>query len=195
MVLSAEERARINRRSAARSTGPRSLEGRRRASLNAYIHGMRAETTVLPNESPAAFAALRDDWVGHYQPRTPGMKALVDRALMATVHQQRSTTYLTSALTQQMAAAEIRFDPATVAGECLLTVCKPDHMPPRGMKQRSAAHAADTRDDDIVAIHRSAASMRVCYPTTCARSAGSSMPQASRRSSQADDNRPRCSTR
>src|SRR5262249_18059526 len=29
--------------------------------------------------------------------------------------------------------AEIRFYPATVAGECLVTVCDSDHMPPRGM--------------------------------------------------------------
>jgi hypothetical protein len=71
---------------------------------------MRSETVVLPNESPAEFAALRDDWVGHYQPQTPGMKALVDRALMATVYQQRSTRYVTAALTQQMQGAAIRYE-------------------------------------------------------------------------------------
>jgi subtilase family serine protease/Tol biopolymer transport system component/flagellar hook assembly protein FlgD len=39
-------------------------------------------------------------------------------------------------------AAEIRFDPATVAGECLLTVCDPDrsHMPPR-------SNGGDDEDD------------------------------------------------
>src|SRR5262249_20780920 len=50
------------------------------------------------------------DWVGHYKPSTPGTRALVDRALMATVHHQRSKRYLTSALTQQMKGAEIRFE-------------------------------------------------------------------------------------
>ena len=40
-----------NRRNAQKSTGPRTAEGKKRASLNALKHGMTAKTVVLPHES------------------------------------------------------------------------------------------------------------------------------------------------
>jgi hypothetical protein len=45
-------RACANRVNAKRSTGPSSEVGRRRASLNRLLHGLRASTPVLPGEDP-----------------------------------------------------------------------------------------------------------------------------------------------
>jgi hypothetical protein len=49
------DRAQINRQNAAHSTGPVTIEGRRRVSLNALRHGLTGHTVVLPSEDLAAY--------------------------------------------------------------------------------------------------------------------------------------------
>jgi hypothetical protein len=49
------DRAEINRQNAAHSTGPMTVEGRRRVSLNALRHGLTGQTVVLPSEDLAAY--------------------------------------------------------------------------------------------------------------------------------------------
>src|SRR6201984_2070638 len=49
------DRAEINRQNAAHSTGPVTIEGRRRLSLNALRHALTGQTVVLPSEDLAAY--------------------------------------------------------------------------------------------------------------------------------------------
>jgi hypothetical protein len=57
------DRAEINRRNAARSTGPRTPEGKSRSRLNALKHGLTARTLVLPGEDPEAFRGRLEAFV------------------------------------------------------------------------------------------------------------------------------------
>ncbi len=69
-----------NRRNAQRSTGPRTQEGKVRASQNALTHGLTSQDVVLPWEDPEEFAQLRD---GLYQDLQP--VGAVERHLVDTV--------------------------------------------------------------------------------------------------------------
>src|SRR3954453_153497 len=79
MALTPEERREINIKNASHSTGPRSPEGRRRASLNAIKHGLRAEALALPHEDVEELKQMTDDWLDYHQPKSPGERAAVDR--------------------------------------------------------------------------------------------------------------------
>jgi hypothetical protein len=78
--------------------------------MGSTVHGLRASKVVLPNESAEELQKLADDWTDHYRPQSPGRRALVDRAFMATVHHQRSKRYLAATLGEQVRNAERRFD-------------------------------------------------------------------------------------
>ena len=70
-------RATINRENAQHSTGPRTVEGKRRSSLNALQHGLTATTAVLPTEDPAAYQQHCLNFRTEYQPATPTETHLV----------------------------------------------------------------------------------------------------------------------
>jgi hypothetical protein len=68
-----------NRRNAQKSTGPRSVEGKKRASLNALKSGMTAKTVVLPHESAADYNEIRAALIEDYKPATMQELMLVDQ--------------------------------------------------------------------------------------------------------------------
>jgi hypothetical protein len=109
MALSPEEVSRINRQNAARSTGP-SEAGKRKSRLNSTVHGLTATKVVLPNESEAEIQQLMDDWTTHYRATSPGRRELVERAVTATLHHQRSKRFLAGTLREQVRNAERAFD-------------------------------------------------------------------------------------
>ena len=110
MALSPEQISQINRQNASHSTGAKTEEGRRRSSANSCKHGMTAQKLVLANEPKDWILDLTARWLDHYQPQSPGRQALVDRAVMATVHHERSKTYLTGALGEQVRTAQRNYD-------------------------------------------------------------------------------------
>ena len=110
MALSPEQISQINRQNASHSTGKKTEEGRRRSSRNSCKHGMTAVKLVLANEPKDWILDLTAKWVDYYQPQSPGRQALVDRAVMATVHHERSKTYLTGTLGEQVRTAQRDYD-------------------------------------------------------------------------------------
>jgi len=64
-----EKRLAANRANAARSTGPRTPEGKARSAQNALKHGITAATIAVPElDEPDSFANLRESAVDLYQP-------------------------------------------------------------------------------------------------------------------------------
>ncbi|MCC7498454.1 MAG: hypothetical protein IT160_12805 [Bryobacterales bacterium] len=57
-----------NRINATRSTGPRSLEGKKKASANATRHGLAGAFHLLPGEDPAQWAALLHAYREEFRP-------------------------------------------------------------------------------------------------------------------------------
>src|SRR6202162_5370343 len=62
------DRAVINRANSQHSTGPRTVAGKQRSSLNALRHGLTARTAVLPSEDPAAYEQHCRQFRDEYQP-------------------------------------------------------------------------------------------------------------------------------
>jgi|SRR5689334_9576177 len=81
-------RAEINRRNAARSTGPRSDRGKIRVRMNALKHGLRAKT-LLPGEDEQAYHTRLDAWTECLQPRDDVEQFMVARAVHASWNLQR----------------------------------------------------------------------------------------------------------
>ena len=91
-----QKRLDANRRNAQKSTGPRTPEGKAKASANATTHGLSsprgnplAPGTLLHTEDPAAFQALLDEYVVTYQPQHRDEYDLLTEAVYAKWRQQR----------------------------------------------------------------------------------------------------------
>ena len=66
-----------NRRNARHSTGPKTLQGKATASMNALRHGLRARTMVVPGEHQEDFDQIHAGLQGLYQPENPAEQYLV----------------------------------------------------------------------------------------------------------------------
>jgi hypothetical protein len=82
-------RAAVNRANALHSTGPRSSEGKHRASQNALSHGLTSRTAVLPSEDPAAYQLHCRQFHAEYQPKTPTETHLVQELADTSWRQNR----------------------------------------------------------------------------------------------------------
>lgn len=57
--MATEKQLVANRQNALKSSGPRSLDGKRRSSPNALRHGLTSTQMVIPGEDPAEFSEFR----------------------------------------------------------------------------------------------------------------------------------------
>ena len=78
--------------------------------MNSCKHGLRSESLTLPGEPPEWVRELSAEWNDHYQPQSPGRRALVDRAVLATIHHKRSRRYLTGKLGVQARKVQLQFN-------------------------------------------------------------------------------------
>ncbi len=76
--VSEKQRA-ANKASAARSTGPRTDEGKARSAANALDHGIYAEAAVLPGEDEEELEAIKTELAADYQPRGAIERMLIGR--------------------------------------------------------------------------------------------------------------------
>jgi hypothetical protein len=67
-----------NRRNAQKSTGPTSVTGKARSSMNALKTGIHAKSLVLPSENIAELEELVEDSYRSFNPSTPEARSLVD---------------------------------------------------------------------------------------------------------------------
>ena len=81
-MTSARQRQ-ANQRNALQSTGPRTANGKRRASRNATTHGLLARDLLLDDEEAAELQALRDGLQNDLQPDGELEGALVERIVSA----------------------------------------------------------------------------------------------------------------
>jgi hypothetical protein len=77
--MASEKQVVANRANAKRSTGPKSASGKALSRMNAYRHGLTAETIVIGDEDPRAFDRLRAELEKEHNPR-PGIESeMVER--------------------------------------------------------------------------------------------------------------------
>ncbi len=67
--MATEKQIAANRMNALKSTGPKTEEGKARASFNAIRHGLRADTLALPYEDPAEVQEFVDGILAAVAPR------------------------------------------------------------------------------------------------------------------------------
>jgi len=75
--MATEAQNAANRRNAQKSTGPRTAEGKARASMNSLKHGIYSRADVIPGEDPADKQALFDAFCDSCHPRDAVELALV----------------------------------------------------------------------------------------------------------------------
>ena len=87
--MTTEAQMKANQENAKRSTGPTSIEGKERSSMNAMTHGVFAQIPILPGEDVEALTSLADAINNTYKPKDAMELMLVERIIMATFRQIR----------------------------------------------------------------------------------------------------------
>lgn len=87
-----------NRLNGSRSTGPRTLAGKRRSRRNALRHGLTAETVVDVFERPEDYRRFHQDFVDAFEPRSAIEHALVGRLASVLWRLRRATAIEASLL-------------------------------------------------------------------------------------------------
>ena len=78
-----------NKENAKKSTGPKTVEGKQRSSINAMTHGIFAQIPILPGEDRENLTALADAINQTYKPQDAMEVILVERIIVASFKQIR----------------------------------------------------------------------------------------------------------
>ena len=89
--MATQKQIEANRRNAARSTGPTSVEGKAAASQNAFKSGIHAKAFIVKGEKVEDFQALIDEYYLRHRPDTPELRGLVDDLIFAEWEIRRLT--------------------------------------------------------------------------------------------------------
>ena len=80
--MATEKQLNANRRNSQKSTGPRTVNGKASARLNALQHGLTAATAVLPHEEATEFNETLQAFLAEHQPVGPTENSLVHQIVM-----------------------------------------------------------------------------------------------------------------
>src|SRR6476619_583572 len=102
MSMPISARTRANRANAAKSTGPRTPQGKSTVAQNARQHGLSGGFSILTHENPDEFQKCLDEYRAEFKPTSPDETRLVehmtqarwtlDRALRIEAHLLNSFT-------------------------------------------------------------------------------------------------------
>jgi hypothetical protein len=115
-----------NRANARKSTGPRTVEGKQRSSLNPLKHGLTASTLVLPHEDEIGYQETRGSLYQQYQPATPQECMLVDQLASAWWRTIRARQCETDMLHMQIETLKHKYPekPATPLSDRHALACR-----------------------------------------------------------------------
>ena len=68
--MATEKQFAANRRNAKKCTGPKSVAGKSKSSMNNLKHGVNSATLILPGEDESEFQRIHDEIQSLYQPQT-----------------------------------------------------------------------------------------------------------------------------
>jgi hypothetical protein len=88
--MSTDKQRDANKRNAQKSTGPRTDEGKKRASTNAVRHGLFSKDFTLTEEEKTDHRRLLDSYLDHFRPEDPIALDLVEELAMAKMRQKRA---------------------------------------------------------------------------------------------------------
>jgi hypothetical protein len=108
--MATKRQTEANRRNAAKSTGPRTPQGKANMRLNALQHGLRAATVVLPGESQDDFNQLLAGLQEVYKPQNLPEQILVEQMAISNAKLVRTQRLETSLFEEgPPSAAQIAF--------------------------------------------------------------------------------------
>jgi hypothetical protein len=89
MNMASDAQILANQENAKKSTGPKTVEGKQRSSMNAMTHGIFAQIPILPGEDRELLNAIADGINQTYKPRDAMEVILVERITVASFRQIR----------------------------------------------------------------------------------------------------------
>ena len=110
--MTTRKQAEANRRNAEKSTGPRSVEGKRRARMNALKGGLSSTVCVqllLPTEAPEVYEAYRDAFLAALKPLGTLEEQYATEVIELSWRLGRGPNFERGILANAIAEAEERF--------------------------------------------------------------------------------------
>ena len=99
-----------NRLNAAKSTGPKTIEGKARSRRNSFKHGLTGAGVALPKEDAEAVQERFDALEGELKPNSVLARILVQRVALFSIRLERCARHEAVSLSEKVRAAESEFD-------------------------------------------------------------------------------------
>jgi hypothetical protein len=104
--MTSQRRIEANRRNAARSTGPRTAEGKARSRMNGLRHGARRASLLGDMDDPAGFRSHRRAMLRELSPATPEERILAEEVILQGWRLNRAQWMEARLLDRDLAEAE-----------------------------------------------------------------------------------------